>query len=537
MVTASAPGAETPLPSPGLRRRWLPVAALVLATAAITVIWSMPPEWYDRGMRFTFSVLLGLLAALVVLAWFFLLSGARAASKVTAAVILLALGTGAAGSVRRVEFSGDMIPTFDFRWLPDRQAKLAEHLATNTANAVEAPAGFFASQPSDMAEYRGRGRDGVVTGPALARSWPADGPAPVWKHPVGGGYGAFVNCGQALITIEQRQDREAVVCYDRNSGRQVWVYDYPALFSEKLGGDGPRATPTVADDKVYALGATGVLCRLDLKTGQLEWQTNILEINGAKNVEWGMCGSPLVVGEAVIVNPGSQGGGVESRSVAAYDRQSGKLKWSAGQGQTSYASPALADLHGVQQALIFDAVGLGGFAVDQGQELWRFEWKSDFDINAAQPVVLPDNRVLITSGAGCALLQIEKQDDAWEAREIWRNREMKASYANAVVRDGYLYGLDEGIMACIDLETGKRRWKKGRHGHGQLLLSEDLLVVLSEAGKLVLVEATPEAYRELGSFQAIEGKTWNNPIMVDGRVYLRNHLEMACYDLSAAAGS
>lgn len=525
----------THLPATGLKRRWLPIGALVLATALSAVLWNLPDETLPRGMPAALMLATGVLTALVVGVWFFFLSGAGWRAKAIGVIVPPALIAGFIGSIRRVEFSGDMQPTFDFRWQPDRDQVLTTHLAQESAMENQVTEDFFQPGPGDILEYRGAKRDGVVQGPTLAARWPEAGLPPVWRHPVGGGYAAMVNCGRSLITIEQRQDREAVVCYDRDNGRQVWAFDYPALFSEKLGGDGPRATPTIADGKVYALGATGVLCRLDLATGKPDWQINILEKNGAANIEWGMSGSPLVTGDVVIVNPGSQNGQGESRAVTAFDRATGELKWSGGNGQASYASPMLVELDGAKQVLFFDAGGLASVELGGGDELWRFDWKSDHDINAAQPLVVDNQRLLLTSAGGSALLKIAKTDDRWQVDELWRERSLKCSYANPVLHNGFVYGLDEGILACIELETGKRRWKKGRHGHGQVLLCEDRLVVLSETGNLVLVETNPEEYRELGIFQALEGKTWNNPILVDGKAYVRNHLEMACYDLAAGA--
>lgn len=536
-MSAAVENPAAPVVSAGLKKRWLPAAALIAAAAVITVIWSLPDETLPRGLPVALTFVIGVLAALVAAVWFLALSGAGLGAKAIGVIVPLALIAGFVGSIRRVEFAGDMQPTFDFRWQPDRDQVLAAHLAQDAASEIVLPPDFYAAGPGDTLEYRGGKRDGVVRGPALAAGWPEAGLPPVWRHPVGGGYAAFVNCGRSLITIEQRQDREAVVCYDRNDGRQVWVFDYPALFSEKLGGDGPRATPTIADGKVYSLGATGVLCRLDLTTGKPDWQVNVLEKNAAANIEWGMSGSPLVASDVVIVNPGSQKGTADSRAVVALDRATGELKWSGGKGQASYASPMLVELQGVKQLLFFDAVGLASLELGGGDELWRFDWKSDHDINAAQPLAVDEGRLLVTSASGSALLKLNKSDNGWQVEELWRDRALKCSYANPVIHNGHVYGLDEGILACIDLETGKRRWKKGRHGHGQVLLSDDRLVVLGETGKLVLVAADPAEYRELGSFQALEGKTWNNPILVDGKAYIRNHLEMACYDLAAAASN
>ena len=247
-----------------------------------------------------------------------------------------------------------------------------------------------------------------------------------------------------------------------------------------------------------------------------------------------MSGSPLVYDGRVVVNPGTQKGSASSGDILSMDANKGEILSRGGKAKASYCSPMLATLAGKQQILVFDAAGLAGFDPDDASELWRVPWISDFDINAAQPVVLDGTHVVITSQAGCALLELSVDNGQWTATEKWRNRLMKCSYANPIARNGFLYGLDEGILACLDLSTGKRLWKKGRFGHGQILLSGDLLLVLGEKGELALVEAVPDEFRELGRIQAIEGKTWNNPVLVGGRALVPNHLEMACYELPLA---
>lgn len=537
-----APGARTF----GLKRLWLPFAAVGIALVAIGVLWSIPPDQFERGMRVLLTAVALLVAGLVVLGWLFVLSGVSIKARVAVALVLLLAAAGLIGSVRRVEFTGDMLPTFDWRWQPERHAILEAHRAARPVAGVPGPAdeSFFEKHqldPTDVPEYRGSARDGVVEGPPLSRDWQRDPPRLLWRQPVGGGYASLAVVGQFLFTIEQRREHEAVVAYDFDTGVERWVYEYPALFSETLGGDGPRATPSYFAGRVYALGATGILTCLHAATGEPIWSTNILNDNRVANLDWGMSGSPLIHDDKVIVTPGNQEGDADSGSVLAYDLQDGTLLWKAGDTKGSYASPMLATLGGEQQLLVFDAEGLIGYDPDTGERLWAFPWRTDFYINAAQPIVLPGDRIFISSQSGCALLKIGKFVDSWSAEAIWPdgrpNRQMKCSYANPVYRDGFVYGLDEGILACLDIETGQRRWKGGRYGHGQLLLTDDLLVVLSEQGELVLVEATPDEHRELGRFQAIEGKTWNNPVLVDGRIVVRNHLEMAVYDLRATRNS
>ena len=324
-----------------------------------------------------------------------------------------------------------------------------------------------------------------------------------------------------------------MVAYDFDTGRQRWRFEYPALFSETLGGDGPRATPTIHEGKVYSLGATGVLACLDLATGHQIWNINVLEENSVANLDWGMAGSPLVVGGVVVVNPGNQKGTDASRSLVAYDVVTGKRAWAAGESKAGYASPTLVAVASRPQFIIFDGVGLAGFDAMQPAELWRAPWKSQFEINASQPATVDGDRFLITSAAGAELIQVSDQGDKLAADVVWTNKKLKGYYASPIVYEGNAYGIDDTLLACLELASGRQRWKAraGNYGHGQLLRCGDLLLVLSEAGELALVEATPERFHELGRIQAIEGKTWNNPTLAGNRVLVRNHLEMAAYDL------
>jgi len=332
-----------------------------------------------------------------------------------------------------------------------------------------------------------------------------------------------------LFTIEQRRDQEVLAAYDLHSGRQLWEHSWPGLFQEAMGGDGPRSTPTWHDGVVYALGAEGELRALRAENGELIWKTNILDDAGAANVQWGMAGSPLVVDGKVIVQPGGRSG----RSVAAYDAASGKVVWRALNDKAGYASPVLAEIAGQRQILFFTGERLLGVDPGDGRLLWDYAWKTSYDINSAQPLVVDESHVFISSGYGhgAALLKIVRAGDDFRVERVWENNTMKNKFNSSVLHEGHVYGLDEGILASIDVWTGERDWKGGRYGFGQLIGAGDRLIVLTEQGEVVLVEATPEEHRELARFQALEGKTWNNPAIADGLLIVRNQTEMAAYDL------
>lgn len=424
------------------------------------------------------------------------------------------------------------------RDLPPAPAAAPVHTAV--APALEAPGQMAAkaerSKTAPVAapywtDFRGPRRDGTYRERPILTRWPADGLTPLWKQPVGGGYASFVIARGRAFTIEQRGAQEVVAAYDVATGRQLWTTDWPSLFHERMGGDGPRATPTWADGRVYALGGAGELRSLDDASGRTLWRTNILQDAGATNLQWGMAAAPLIVDDTVVVLPGGRSG----QSVVAYDRTTGTRAWAALDDQAAYASPMLATIGGVRQILVFSASRLVGLSPDHGSVLWEYPWKTDYDVNAGQPLLIGDNRIFVSSGygAGAAVVEVTKSADGFSVREVWRNNRMKNQFTSSVLHEGFIYGLDEAILACLDAETGAVKWKGGRYGYGQLMLASGHLIVLSEDGDLVLVRATPEGHQELARFHVLDGKTWNHPAMSDGYLLVRNINDMAAFDMRA----
>ena len=395
----------------------------------------------------------------------------------------------------------------------------AVHLAAQ-APSPQAPA---AAWPG----YRGEHRDGIYRG-TIRASW--DGLTPMWKKPIGGGRASFSVAGGRAFTIEQRGKNEVVAAYDVMTGKELWTNAWAERFSTWMGGgEGPRATPTFADGLVYALGGRGELRCLDAATGKMVWRTNILDDAGAKNLRWGMAGSPLIAGDAVVVLPG----GANGKSIAAYDRKTGKRLWTALDDKTAYVSPIQVTLLGVPQYVVVSASRVTGVSADKRELLWEFPWTTDHDASAAQPIVIGDNRVFYSSGygVGAVVVELTKDGGKFAVREVWRNIRMKNRQSSSILHDGFIYGLDEGILACVDAATGALKWKGGRYGHGQLLLAGGHLVITTEDGELVLVDATPERLRELARVPALDGETWNVPAFADGILLVRNTQQMAAFDL------
>ena len=380
----------------------------------------------------------------------------------------------------------------------------------------------------DWPDFRGPKRDSRYAG-AIRTDWPEEGLPLLWRQPSGGGYASFVVTGGLIFTIEQRRQQEAAVAYDLETGREAWIQSWDANFQESMGGDGPRATPTWDEGRLYVLGATGELYCLEAKSGRTLWNLNILSENGAKNLTWGMSATPLVLDEKLIVLPGGGSG----RSVVAYNKVTGKPIWKSLSDKQAYTAPIHAKLAGMKQIVIISAKRVAGLQFSDGALLWEHPWVTQYDVNAAEPILVDENRIFISSGYGhgAALLKITPANGVFKVSTVWENNRMKNKFNGSVLEEGYIYGLDEGILACIDVETGERKWKGGRYGYGQILLASGRLIVLTEQGDLVLVEATPEVHRELARFSAIEGKTWNYPAIADGRLLVRNTAEMACFDL------
>ena len=405
----------------------------------------------------------------------------------------------------------------------------SETAGTNGEPSVEGGSPEPSTYDAYWTDFRGPNRDGRYEQMAIRTDWPAAGLEPVWSQPIGGGYASFVVADGRAFTVEERRDQEVMAAYDVATGRELWTHAWDAYFTEALGGSGPRATPTWHDGRIYSLGATGEFWCLDAETGAILWHRNILEDAHASNLTWAMSAAPLVVDDKVIVLPGGYGGW----SVAAYDRLTGEVIWHVLDDVQAYTSPMIVMLGGVRQLLIVTAARAVGLGINDGRLLWEHPWIISMVPNMAQPIVIGDNRVFLSAsyGKGAALLLVTRVGESFSVETVWQTNRMKNRFSSSVLLDGYIYGLDESILACIDAATGGLMWKGGRYGYGQLLLAGNHLVVITERGDLVLVRATPEGHDEVARFSAIEGKTWNVPAIADGRLLVRNARQMAAFDL------
>jgi outer membrane protein assembly factor BamB len=547
---------SVPIPA---RHKWSPPLWVwgLLALAAGTIVVVQTTDLLDHAIANVLSFALTVLAAVVLLAWFSLSRRYPKWLRMTTLVGTLAVVGTMLGLFRVEHLSGEMIPTLALRWSPKADRRLASPerpAAQPTGPVARVEAGDIARRKQIAAEIgaptefdfpRFLGPDCGEAAPhvRLARDWTARPPRLCWRHEIGAGWSAFAVVHGHAVTMEQRGDQEMVTCYGVRGGECQWSHAIAARYDTVSGGVGPRSTPALADGRVYAQGATGRLLCLDGATGKLLWEKNLLEEYGvspeeeASQLPWGRSGSPLVVDDLVIVPAGGRKDG-RRVSLVAYDKRRGTRIWEGGGQQISYSSPSLATLAEVRQVLILNEATASGHDVRNGRVLWEHPWpaRSYNQPNVSQAVAVAPNRVFLSKGygRGAALVELSPRDDGtFATREVWHESTvMRTKFSNVTLKDGCAYGLSDGTLECIDLASGRRNWKEGRYQHGQILRVDDLLLVLSERGEVVLVEARADrANQVLGRFPALEGPTWNNLALSGPYLLVRNSQEAACYEL------
>jgi outer membrane protein assembly factor BamB/uncharacterized membrane protein YhaH (DUF805 family) len=454
------------------------------------------------------------------------------------AVIIGAILLGCVGFIliRTGGITGDAAMDIHWRWAKTPEEKLLAQGEEPTVPSVNSTGGTAvslanASAEADWPGFRGAKRDGVVHASHIETNWSQHPPTALWRRPVGPAWSSFAVSGDLVYTQEQRGDDEVVSCYDLNTGKPVWRHNDKARFYESNAGAGPRGTPTVSNGRVYAFGGTGILNALDARTGAAIWSRNAAADTKAKLPGWGFAGSPIVVGDVVIV--------ATSGMLAGYDAANGNPKWTGPSNGHGYSSPQLATIGGVTQVLLLNNEGVTSVAPNDGTVLWKHAWDGD---GIVQPAITADGDVLLSSGSGMGSqvgvrrLAVEHGAGGWTAKERWTSTELNPYFNDIVIHKDTVFGIDGDTLTCIDLKSGALKWKAGDYGHGQLVLlpDQDLLLIVSEQGELALVKATGEKFEEVAKFKAIQGKTWNHPVVVRDTLLVRNGEEMAAYRLSAA---
>ena len=436
---------------------------------------------------------------------------------------------------------------------------------TNDKDAVK----LGVTSSGDFDQFLGNERrDSTIRNRVLNANWKENPPKILWRQPVGEGWSGFAAVNGFAITQEQRGTDECVTCYDIETGELKWIHSAKRRHEDQMsmGKVGPRSTPTIHNGLVYAQGATGVLECLNGHDGSLIWEQNIPDLLGTEmttlvslqgleyefeemtksTLAWGRSGSPLIFDDLVITLGGAKSDGTHV-TLMAFNKKTGDEVWQGGSDMIAYGSPAIADLLGSKQiTLVAESAGVG-YDPKTGKELWRSERRgaSNMDANTSQVTRINDNQVILSKGygEGGELVELSRDGDSISPRTIWKNqRVLKTKMMSPVILDGHAYCLSDGFLECCDLggvdQEPRRKWRKRRRfGNGQLLLVGQHLLVHTENGLLLLVEATPEKYNELGQFKTIDGICWNTLCLYKNLLLVRSELEAACIELKTEVQS
>ncbi len=509
------------------RAPWLErIGALVLIVIALIGTKRIVHESIaGGGMGMLLYILAIPVMSLALVAWAVVTRRFSTVPRRAAFVVAILLACGVFTIIRTGGLTAEFDNDIHWRW-----SKTPEQLLLARANEETAAATPAAALPTptnsgtDWPGFRGSQRDSIVRGVRIKTDWSASPPVQLWRRPVGPGWSSFAVHNGRFYTQEQRGDDEIVACHDVVTGKLVWRHSDRARFWESNAGPGPRATPTFSNGRVYTQGGTGIVNALDAATGKVVWSRNAVTDTGAKVPTWGIAGSPLVVNDLVVV--------AAAGNLVAYDLASGKPRWSGPAGGAGYSSPQLLTINGVPQIVMLSSKGATSVAVSDGKLLWEHGW-------GGEPIVQPaatatgDILISVSESSGLRRLAVAQGSGGWTVQERWTSEELNPWFNDFVVHNGHAYGFNGSTITCIDLENGQLKWKGKRYGYGQMVLlsEQELLLVLSEQGELALVKAAPDQFTALAQFPALEGKTWNHPVLAGDILLVRNDHEMAAFRL------
>lgn len=487
--------------------------------------------WLDGHVaRSAALILLPVLWFALTFTWWVLRGKGNRLKRAGVGLLLGVLLAGVIALTVRREGSADgtAFPKFTWRWSEPSVVDLPAIAETQATNGEVGPPPPGAA---DFPRFMGLNGDGLVPDAGIQTDWKTHAPRELWRIPIGLGWAGFSVAGRRAITQEQRGEEEYVTCYDLTNGSLLWAHKDHARFSESMGGDGPRATPTLDLEKnrVYSLGATGILNCLELETGKLVWSRNILSESGTENLVWAKSVAPLLVEDLVVVS-----GGTGAPTLLAAKRATGEIVWKAGVDGASYSSPVVRTLGGMEQIVSVNASSVTGHDIATGKVLWTFDWPPNAYAKVGQPLLVGTDRLLVTASYGMKshLLQISKDGSGnFSCTPVWTSTTPRTKFSSAAVFGNHAYALDEGTLACVNLADGERVWREGRYGFGQHLVVGDHLLIQTEPGDVVLVKPNPEKLEEVARIEALSSKTWNPPTLAGRYLLVRNDREAVCYEI------
>ena len=396
-----------------------------------------------------------------------------------------------------------------------------------SAAVVLAAASFSAATAADWPRWRGPDLNGISQETGWSFQWPAGGPKQLWKVSVGIGFSSLSVSQGRVYTLGHADNTDTVFCFDAKSGTPVWKFSYMAKLDPKYYEGGPSATPTVDGDRIYTFSKQGLVLCLDAAKGTVIWSNNVMESLKLEMPNWGFASSVLVEDDACFVNAGMAG--------TAFDKKTGKVLWSSGKGEAGYSTPVPFDAGGERAVALCLKQDVAAVRVKDGKELWRYLWKTGWDVNAADPII-SGGKIFISSGYnhGGVLLDVS----SGKPKPIWENKNMRNHFASCVLLSGFLYGFDGDAgkatttLKCLDLATGEVKWEE-RTGVGGLMAADGKLIVLTEKGELMVVAATPDGFKPISRAQVLGGKCWTTPVLANGQIFCRNAQgDLVCLNVS-----
>lgn len=522
-----------------LTARILMAAALFALLATIGVRWVVKEQ--DGGLANVLTLIMGFVTWALAVLGLMVSPWPRAYWQALAAAPFI-VGAVALSMFRFKRFDGELVPQWESRWLVKAELPQGKPASAAAADVELIPSTSRTVSLTDYPQFLGKQRSGVIDQVQLDTNWSGKPPEVLWKQPIGAGWSGFAVQGDVAVTMEQRDQEQWVSAYDVPTGKLYWQVPFPGSHFNVLGGAGPRATPTIVNDKVFTQTATGQVACIDLATSQVLWQVDLLKLGewdqaaSEAAISWGRSGSPLVTDSLVVVPFGAPAS-VKERGLIALDKKSGDVRWRAGDDQISYSSPSLTRLLDKDQIVIVNEASVTGHEIETGKVLWSVPWDghSNSSASCSQTITISPTQLLISKGYSQGAKLVEFAVDGqgqWSSTTVWEEAGvLKTKFTSPVVLGEFAFGLSDGRMECVRVADGKRQWKGRGYGHGQLLLVGDTLLIMAEQGELALVAADPKQFTQLARMPALSGVTWNVPTLSGDRLLIRNSDEAACIKL------